>query len=69
MLITLVNCKSQLQSQGINLTDNNQMGQKITPLLSWQSWDYNFDKDEMSITVQDSTIIPDLSSIGTVVTS
>jgi hypothetical protein len=73
MEITLINCEPVLKPQGIDLWNGIGMelfNQKLSELIpNWESWNYGIDNgDKMIIAVPDGINIPDLSSIGEVVT-
>jgi hypothetical protein len=70
MQITLGNCNVKLLVLGI---DMNAIGSgalftdQLTPILpNYESWEYDFEFDQLKIWVPDGTEIPDLSKFGEV---
>lgn len=75
MDITLINCSPVLQPQGIDLWNGigfDLFNDKINQFFPNGGWSWNYgvnNEDMMIISVPDDTVIPDLSSIGEVVTN
>lgn len=70
MQITLINCRTKLQVQGIDLITGNGVDtlcMRLQEIVPCQSWGYSFQNDSLTIEASDGTAIPDMSAYGEVV--
>jgi hypothetical protein len=72
MMITLINCKPYLEALGIYMEQTGSgelLSEKLSEKIAWLSWEYNFRDYTLYISVEEGTVIPDLSEFGEVVTN
>ena len=70
MNVTLINCEPILKPQGIDLWNGigiDLFNQKLSSLVTWESWNYGVDNEDKMIITIDTVEVPDLSSIGEVI--
>jgi hypothetical protein len=69
-MIRIINCKMSLEAMGIymeQIGSGAMLGEKLTEKVPYLSWEYNFPRDELYISVDEGIEIPNLSEFGEVV--